>query len=158
VGVLFTLAIVAGSQVPYRVSPEQDARIRLSWRAPPPRVDECRPPTEADLKGLPPHMRPGEICEGRFLPFRLRVEIDGEGALDREILPAGARRDRPVYVYEDLQLEPGTHDLVVRFEVADGTEPVASKVPPLELDARIELGPREVVLVTRKDQGLVLAR
>jgi hypothetical protein len=153
---LFSRVVVAGSQVPYRVTPEEAGRARFSWRAPPPRVEACRPPTEEELLGLPPHLRPEEVCEGRSLPFRLEVEIDGETALEREIRPSGARHDRPVYVRHELPLSPGAYRLVVRFEVADAEGTAAAAIEPLHLDVRVELGPRQVLLVTRTDQGLVL--
>jgi hypothetical protein len=148
-----TAAGVALSQVEMAVAPAQEALVRLSWRATARRVERCRVPTEEELAAVPLHMRRAEICEGGLAPFRLRVVIDGETRIDREVRPAGAREDRPTYVLELLPIPPGTHQLEVRFSVVG-----ESDEPALELATAIRPDPRDVILVTRDTQGALVAR
>lgn len=154
-----TLLAVAGvvglaalSKLPYAPEPGERALIRLSWRARGERVEECRQPTEDELRGLPPHMRQREICEGRISPYELRVQIDDHLALADTIHGAGAREDRPLYVFREISVSPGTHRLDVRFrQLARDPErdPADRAVPPrMRLATPASLNPREVLLVT----------
>ena len=158
-GALAALALCAGLVIgtgaPYQVEADDDGLIRLSWRAVGQRVEQCRTPTEEELAALPAHMRRQEICEGRMTPFRLSVRIDGVDVLDERILPSGTRQDRPVYVFREFPVPPGSHRLELRFaeEVPEGAgrEPR----PPLGLDETLELAPRAIALVTLDDAGLL---
>lgn len=154
-----TLAIVALSQLPWRAGPENEALLRLSWRAAGERIEKCRAPSEADLAGLPPHMQPKEICEGRTLPFQLTLRVDGATLFDAEVRPAGARADRPAYVLEEFPVAPGPHRVEVRFAVSREQGAAAGATsPPLLLDETLTLGARDVVLVTRGEAGLEIRR
>jgi hypothetical protein len=129
--------------------------IRLSWRAFGERVEECREPSAAEQAKLPPHMRQPRICEGRLLPFRLVVRIDGTGHFDELLHVGGAHADRPTIVFRDFRVTPGPHRLEIRFEVERplGSGPAAQ--PPLRLDETLEFASREILLVTRAsdDEG-----
>jgi hypothetical protein len=148
-----TAAGVALSNVGMRVAPQDESLLRLSWRAQAERVERCRVPSAEDLAGLPQHMRPAEICEGRLASFRLVVELDGATVIDRELRPAGAREDRPTYVLEVMPIAPGPHRLVVGFSAIG-----EFAVPPLRVESTIEPGPRDVVLVTREPGGELVIR
>jgi hypothetical protein len=158
VGLVLTAGLVAGSQAPWRAHADDEARIRLSWRTVSEPVSACRTPTPEELAALPPHMRMQQICERRHVPFRLRVEIDGRRVRDALLRPPGARGDRPLHVFEELRVAPGSHRLVIAFEEArepvadDGRAPVA-----LALDATLELAPRDVALVGLDETGERLA-
>lgn len=178
-------AAVAGlSRFTWEAAADDRARLRLSWQSTSPRVEACRTPTEEELAELPPHMRMREICEGRLLPFRLRLWIDGELRIDERIRPQGARGDRPLSILHEIAVRPGVHELRVAFEPEDGdrsseavegrgaegvSEAPEGEAPapglrraavsePLALAATVELAPREVALVTREADagGLVL--
>jgi hypothetical protein len=138
------------SQVPYEPGKPGDAMIRLSWRARGARVEECRPLTEEELERIPRHMQREEICEGSVLPYRLRVVLNDQQAVDEVVRAAGARGDRPLFVLQELPVPSGTHHLVVEF-TRQG-EPTADDEPAtpgqLTLDVTIALNPHEVALVT----------
>lgn len=130
------------------------AELRLAWRAPVSRTVECREPTEQEMESLPIHMRQDEICEGRTVGYRLEVGVDGVIRHRSLEEAAGARGDRPMHVLEALTLEPGRRHVRVVFERADSAEAAgpagaAAPVPArLVLDRRLEVGVRDVVLVT----------
>lgn len=172
VAAILAAAIAAGSRFPWTGEGET-AIVRLSWRARGEKVEECRPLTEREQADLPVHMRRSEICEGRVLPYALRVAIDGKVVVSDMLHGAGAREDRPVYVFREIRVEPGIHSLRIDFERlgpgvavrrearedAPGSDEAgedharpeihdAPSTPSLSLETRIALDPREVVLVT----------
>ena len=110
-------------------------------------------PTEAELANLPLHMRRTEICDGELAPFRLVVELDGAAVVDRIVRPAGARADRPVYVLDELKVAPGPHRVAVVFSVEGESE-----TAPLRVAASVDVGARDVVLVTRDEHGTLVVR
>ena len=129
-------AVLAGlSRVPVDLGPDEPtSELRLSWRALAPTEEQCRPPTEAELSGLPAHMRPQEVCEGGAVPYDLTVSIDGE-ELRRG--PASTSGERTVTVYESYAVTPGEHDVLVTFQAgrsrtaADG-EPTSATAPAFD--------------------------
>jgi hypothetical protein len=161
VGVAFTAVLVVGSQAPWRAHADDEASIRLSWRTVSEPVSACRAPTPEELEALPPHMRMKEICERRHVPFRLRVAIDGVPVRDALLRPPGARGDRPLHVFEELRVAPGTRRLAVEFEEErDAAAEPARAAVKLALEAELELTPRDVALVTtdETDERLAVQR
>lgn len=143
---LFVSVVLAAlSRAPYEIEPGEDAIIRFSWRAAE-RVEECRPLTDEEQAQLPAHMRQSETCERRVTPFALRIGVDGQEVVHDTLSGAGARGDRPLYVYREVGVLAGKHRLAVEFGA------VGSADPPLRLEREIELLPREVVLVTRDSE------
>ena len=143
---LFVSVVLAAlSRAPYEIEPGEDAIIRFSWRAAE-RVEECRPLTDEEQAQLPAHMRQSETCERRVTPFALRIGVDGQEVVHDTLSGAGARGDRPLYVYREVGVLAGKHSLAVEFGA------VGSADPPLRLEREIELLPREVVLVTRDSE------
>ncbi len=153
-GGLLALALMAlmvlASQWPWQVHGEGEALIRLSWRTVSEPLRACRKPTAEELAALPPHMRMDEICERRHTPFRLLVRLDGTIVRDSVQEPAGARGDRPLYVFEEIPVAPGPHRIEVEFreEIEGG-----ARRPPLHLDRETKLAPREIALVTLDASG-----
>lgn len=116
VAILATVAIGALTRVPYTVGDGELAAVRLTWRMQGKAVEDCRTLSEEELAALPAHMRQPEVCETYVPPYRLRVEIDGETIENILVLAGGAHENRPIYVYSELRVQPGTHDLRVEFE------------------------------------------
>jgi len=139
-----TMGLVVCSQLPYEPDTRETALLRLSWRAVGERVEKCRQATAEELAARPQHMRRVEICEGRLAPFELSVALDGENIYSGLIRAAGARQDRPTYVFREFEVSAGTHQLSVQF-VPDLEE---SARAPLVLDASITVEPRQILLVT----------
>jgi len=154
VAVGLTAGLVYCTALPYQQESSEEALIRLSWRTVGERVEECRTPSEEELAALPPHMRQGEICEGAMVPFRLRVAVDGASVFDGPVHTAGARGDRPAYVFHEFRVPPGPHHLQVRFEVDRGEGAVLSERPPLTLDEEVTLEPRAILLVVENEGSL----
>lgn len=166
-GIVLVLAAVmalgAATRFSYMANPAGEAELRLTWRTRAPLVDECRRLTQEEQEALPVHMRREEVCEGRVASYSLDVWVDGEVRHSSTIHGAGARGDRPLYVYDRLRLDPGHHDVHVVFERIGGADPPAagaaeetteaaersgSAPERLELREGIELAAREVALIT----------
>lgn len=145
-----TAVLGALSQVPYQSDRGTGAIVRLAWRTRGVRVDECRKLTEEELAELPQHMRREEVCQGRLLPYRLTVALDDETVVDREVQPAGARRDRPLYVFQDLPVQPGRHHVSIVFqrEESDAGENEADTPAVLTFDEEVDVADREISLIT----------
>ena len=174
---LAALAWLSNAPLTARASP--DAVLRLAWSARPERVEHCREQSQEELAKLPQHMRQPRICEGATAEYRLVVR-DARGVrVDRTVRGGGLRRDRRLYVFEELPLPAGPSRIDVRFERADlaagstvspatgrsgaAALPDASTgaIPPeLGLTADVVAGPREVVLVTYDSErrALVMAQ
>lgn len=169
-GIALALAVMAGlvwaSNAPLTTNSAPEARLRLAWSARPERVEECRQQSEEELARLPAHMRLPVVCEGAAVEYRLQVRIDGALVADRTVHGGGLRRDRRLYVFEEILLPAGDATVDVRFDRIDSNEPGAAagergrervgltpaqrgEVPPhLSLTRRFRFSSREVVLVT----------
>jgi hypothetical protein len=102
------------ARVPVGEAPEHGL-VRLSWRNVGERVRICRDYTAAELQSVPQHMRRGQLCQSSLLPYRLILRIDGRMIVDRVVRPAGARHDRPLFVAEELSLEPGSYRIELDY-------------------------------------------
>lgn len=172
-GLLLAAAVTAGvaelSRVPYAPAARSASLLRLSWVIRSQRVEDCRRVTAEELARQPIHMRRTEVCEGRVLPYHLRVEVDGRSVISDTVRAAGARGDRPIYVFQEVPLEPGRHRIHVQFVQAptasaargerhdeddeddddeDDDDPDRSEARRLELTRSQVVRAGEVVLVT----------
>lgn len=143
-----TAVMLAGtaalSQVKLGASPTNGA-VRLAWRLPGQSWLDCRPLSAQEIARLPAHMRKTEDCRTVHLHYRLRVWLDGELAVDREVAPLGARGDRPLFVEQDLPVIPGTHGIRVEFEPVH--DPHRAGLD-LEFSGRVEVLAARARLVT----------
>ncbi|HXW08302.1 MAG TPA: hypothetical protein VD833_23930 [Vicinamibacterales bacterium] len=174
-GTLLAVTALAGlircSSATMTAYPSSDGLLRLAWSARPERIEDCRPRTEEELAKLPPHMRLPVACEGTTAEYRLQVRIGDGPALDRVVHGGGLRRDRRLYVFEELPVAPGATSVEVTFDrlgspagggpsssaprgAANAPKPVPSRpdvaaVPPhLALRRQLQFSPRSVILVT----------
>jgi hypothetical protein len=149
-GLLLAVIVVMGSltRAPFRATPGR-AELRLAWRFRVPQTEQCRRPTSEELAELPVHMRQEEICERREGRYRLEVAVDGQIAHRSTVEAAGARGDRPIYVFEAVPLEPGAHRIRVVFERLDPAADTGSAAPDrLALVRDVRAAIHDVLLVT----------
>jgi hypothetical protein len=154
VAVAVTAGIAALSRVPYTHGSGGHAVLRLAFRTPGEFVEACRRPSEEELARLPVHMRRDEICEGRLLPRRLVVRLDGAVVVDDTVQAPGARGDRPLSVFREIPLAPGRYALEVVWETI-GAPPAAAAAqrrvalpPRMAVETALHLEDRDVALIT----------
>jgi hypothetical protein len=146
--------MAALSYVPYAHESGAGSELRLAWRARSARVEACRRRTADELARLPVHMRQEQVCERQVAPYRLAVWLDGSPVTDRLIVAAGASADRPLYVFEEFPLAPGTHALRVTFTRETGASgETAAAADPRAAPARLALD--TAVTLTAGRAGLV---
>jgi len=167
VGVL--LATVVLSRVAWQSAEPDAAELRLSWRIPAPARQECRPPTEAELSDVLPHMRPTEICTDEAIPFRLTIALDGDTLLSEPIVRSGPRA-RTIAVFRSFRISPGSYALEVAFlpETPTGSDHGVADAPALDstsesvsspqdlattLRTRISADPGDVILISPDENG-----
>ena len=173
-----SFGMAALSRAPLAAYPSDTPVLRLAWSVRPERIEQCRTLTDEELADVPAHMRQRVQCEGRSAGYRLVVSVDGKSGFDTLVTGGGARGDRPVYVFRELDVPGGPHRLEVRFErqAIPGVDSVGAEadasldtlmagralreaeertrrqeeaVPPMmTLEADIAPAPREVLLVT----------
>lgn len=151
------LALAGLSRVPTVHADGGEALLRLSWRLRGARVEQCRPRTPDELEALAAHMRTPEVCVGVNAAYELTVELDGREVVRDTVRPAGARADRPVYVFRDVPVAPGSHsvEVALRALVPEGAD-AAGGVGRLALEEEIRIGPAEIALVTLDPEGIHL--
>jgi hypothetical protein len=153
------LVIAALSVVPTSQAEPDEALVRLSWRLQGVAVEECRTLTAEELAGIPAHMRRTEECTREIVDYELRVAGVPAGELVDTVSPSGVRRDRPVYVFRDLAVNPGTYDVEITFSALVPDDFAADGRPlTYSWGGRISLSPAEVALVTLNDSGEKLVR
>ncbi|MBT8488236.1 MAG: hypothetical protein HKN72_04480 [Gemmatimonadetes bacterium] len=160
--VVASLILAAGmaglSQVPVATA-DGDARVRLSWRNEPIRVEECRTLSDEDQADVPAHMRRAQSCTGYRVDYELRLEIDGQSVAVDTVAPSGLRRDRPVYVLRDIAVPPGRHDVEVSYAALVPEDYQAEGLPAaFGWSGDMELGPGDVGVLTLGDNGRSLIR
>lgn len=171
-GAMLAFGVIAGlvraSSAPLIVHTSNDGLLRLAWSARPERIQKCRQRTDEELARLPRHMRQPLACEGTTAEYRLQVRIDGALVAERMVRGGGLRRDRRLYVFEELELPAAVETVIdVRVDRVEsgagesaeaeapaqpGTNtaaPSVEAVPPhLAFERRLRVAPRQVVLIT----------
>ena len=147
------VAMAGLSRVRWRNPAAETAELRLSWRIPAPSERSFRPPTEAEIEGVLPHMRPSEVCTDEAIPYRLTVLLDGDTLHSGPVARAGGRI-RAITVYERFAIAPGDHRIAVEFapEAASASEAMAMAV-----NADVAAAPGDVILVAPDDTGRLRA-
>jgi hypothetical protein len=146
---------IAGlSRLPVSSPEGSQPLVRLSWRILGVRAEECRPRTEEELAALAAHMRTPEVCTGGVVDYALTVSIDGVVLITDTVRPAGARRDRPVYVFRDLPVSPGTHRVEVEFAaLVPPTFEIEEQRVEYEWEGDVVLQEAEIALITLDSSG-----
>jgi len=166
------LALVVLSRVPRRSSDPDTAELRVSWRIPTPSHRQCRAPTEAELSGVLPHMRPPEICSDEVIPFHLTIRLNGDTLHSGTVAKSGPRA-RTITVYRSFAVPSGSHALEVAFlpELPPEADPGAQTVSPpdsasqshdsprnlaMTLSTTVSATPGDVILVSPDERGRLL--
>jgi hypothetical protein len=182
-GLLAAAAVMAAllwaSNAPMTAHGSNAAVLRLAWSARPERIEDCRQRSAEELAKLPQHMRQPLACEGTTAEYRLRVRIDGSLVTDRIVHGGGLRRDRRLYVFEEVALPPGEREIDIRFDRVESGRPEhpadaaddrglehhdaaplggrGEFVPPsLSFERRVRAVSREVLLVTYSSERRAL--
>lgn len=147
-------ALVLLSRAAWQSADPDLAELRLSWRIPTPSYRQCRPPTEAELRGVLPHMRPTEVCTDTAIPFRLTIRLNGD-TLHSEPVTGSGRRARTMTVYRSFTVPTGTYALDVAFlpELPPGMERGVAEAEGMTLGTRVSAGRGEVILVSPDGDG-----
>ena len=160
------VGIVFLSRVQWRATAADAAELRVSWRIPAPSDRRCRPPTEAELRGVLPHMRPAEVCTDEAVSFRLTILLDGD-TLRAGPVGRSSPRARTISVHERFPIPPGRHELEVNFlpdPPASGSSGSATNPDPsgssgdltMVLSTTVAAGAGDVILVTPDDGGRLI--
>lgn len=159
-----TAAMAAISQAPVPSGEGTTGTLRLAWRARPERIERCVERHASEVAALPAHMRQTVICDGFAASYRLEVRVDNELVVSDRVMPGGLRRDRPLYVFREIDVAPGiaTVDITfTRIEESDTTESgrdlLREAVPPdLRWTADRSFAPGQVRLITYDPQRRAL--
>ena len=147
----FVAATAGLSRVPWVAERSDAAVLRLAWRFRSELVEACRPIPPEEQARQPAHMRRTEECSRALRPYRLVAALDGAALLRDSIAAGGARADRPLSLFREIQVPTGEHRLTVRFEpYGAGT--------PLALDTVLALAARQVAVVTLDEGGRLVVR
>lgn len=159
VAIAVLAVLVLLSQVTWRVADPDAAELRLSWRIPAPSYRQCRPPTEAELSGVLPHMRPSEVCTDTAIPFRLTIRLNGD-TLHSEPVERSGRRGRTITIYRSFAVSPGSYALDVAFlpELPpDAQRGDADLNLAMTLGTMVSAGRGDVILVSPDENGRLSA-
>lgn len=116
------IGMVALSHAPLARDGTAGGLLRLAWRARPEKIENCRELSADALAALPPHMRQSVVCEGANASYRLEVSRGGVVLADVAVRPGGLRRDRPLYVFQEMSVPVGDADISVRFTRIDAPD------------------------------------
>jgi len=117
---LFVMARASAARLPWH--DRSAARLRLSWRAVPERIEVCRVLSAEELAEREEHMRQRMECDGRFATYALRVEADGQLLDESVVRGSGLRHDRPLYLLREFALPAGAHRVHISFARRERTD------------------------------------
>ncbi|MDH4261490.1 MAG: cytochrome b N-terminal domain-containing protein [Spirochaetia bacterium] len=145
VGLLLITGITAISRL--SIDQEHDqGMLKLSWKMQGEYVEKCHEYTAAEIKSIPVHMRKKNACQIYYLSYLLKIKID-----DNETIlpykPGGFRHDRPMLVYEELNLATGDHFIDVEFKPLREDE-IKSAENTLHYKSKIKIEKNKIILLT----------
>lgn len=98
-----------------RTAADHPAQVRLSLSARPERVERCRQLSDEELAKLPAHMRLRTQCDGYSARYLLTIAL-GERTLATDTLRGGGlRHDRPLHVFQEYDVSPGTQRVLIEI-------------------------------------------
>ena len=127
------------------------ALLRLGWRLAGQVEERCRDLTPEELARRPVHMRLPRECVSSALPYRLLATVDGRVVAEKTVKAPGLRADRPLTVEEEVEVQPGDHEVRVVFR----PETSGGEGRTLSFQGRVQFDRQRVVLVTLEDDQLM---
>jgi hypothetical protein len=67
-------------------------------------------------------MRQAQKCSYEFVNYQLKVFKNNELIDSRVVSPSGLNNDGPLYVYQELSVDFGRHDILVQFQPASALD------------------------------------
>ena len=129
------------SQVPVGES-NASSQLRVMSRLKSQTALACRALSEQEKANIPQHMQRKEICQRMPISYTMEVSVDGNKILRKEIKPKGLRSELPIYVMEDIAIEPGQHRVAVEVEASD------SHITTQHQQIDIDLSKGEIFLIS----------
>lgn len=108
-----------------------DAYLRLSWRFPLQKVQECRTVTAEEKSKRPIHMQVDSECVNHAISYLLVVFVDGIEVLNKAVQSPGFKSDRPLLVDAELPVSPGKHTVKLTFVPNHSVELDTAQAPKL---------------------------
>lgn len=96
---------------PTRAAGSDAAKVRLSLSARPERIERCRQLSDEELAKLPAHMRLRTECEGSSARYELAIVVDQDRLVVDTLRGGGLRKDRPIHLYREYEVQPGSKRL-----------------------------------------------
>ncbi len=156
---LAIVAIAALSGVSYSTPHAEQAVIRLSLEVDSGDQGSCRPPTDAELEGVAPHMRPTEVCETTDATQTFTLWVDGDSIAARTIGGSGAN-----FIYEDIPVPAGRRNIRASLKevgASDAPEldtPESDQADSNQVEETVDLQIGRVVLLSQRNHRLVLTQ
>lgn len=146
---LLLLLMAWVAQAPWGAPPRQSL-LRLSWRT---LGEEIKIPRAQDAN-LPAHMKlpEADAFDVRIRPYRLLLVVDGVPCLERRIESPGMRHDRPLSVFEEVVVTPGSHAVVLTFRPED-VPGAAPPRPTSPLEKTLSFAPGRIVQIGMDTYG-----
>jgi hypothetical protein len=157
------LLLAAMSRVPWRLTGDPSATLRVSARLRVEIEERCRPATAEELAAQAAHMRQPVICDKpRAAPYTLSVGVDDRILHSAPLPGSGKAGEGTLYIMEDFRIDAGARRVRVTLERdwedpagVNASRPTQSResarhaIPPrLALDTTLSVEIRSIVLVT----------
>jgi hypothetical protein len=92
---------------------------------------DCKELTVKDTETKLKHMRKTNSpfssirmdCKRKRLPSYVELELDNKNLLSSTYYPTGLRKDGSTFAYEEIQVEPGTHNIKIRMRDSEEGKP-----------------------------------
>lgn len=133
---------VAGASQIYVPSGSDEGMLRMSWKLTGQRQEDCRDLSEKEILARPKHMRKSRECSEIYYSYMLRYKI-GDVTGQESIQPAGMRKDRPLLIFKEIKLKPGTYAVDIEFS----TREVSAQ--KFSFSGNVQINPNKVALITR---------
>lgn len=96
-------------------------QLRLSFSARPERIERCTESSDEELAKLPAHMRLRTKCEGFSARYLLTIAVGDRRLTEDTLRGGGLRHDRPLHVFREYGLDPGTQRVRVVLTRVDSS-------------------------------------